>query len=72
MNSRALWFKIILAIPCLDVTWGLYRLFKAIKSKDVVNIVIAAITIMFASIFGIVDIILLVINGRVFEIDSAK
>ena len=46
--------------------------FKAIKTKDVVNIVISALTIVFASIFGIIDIFLLIFKGHVFEINTTK
>ncbi len=64
------WAKIVLALPCLDILWVVYRLFRSIEKKNVVGIVLAVL-ILFIGIFflWLVDIITLVTQDKVWWID---
>ena len=66
MDELPLWLKIVFAIPFLDVTWGLYRLFKSIMAKDVPCIVLAAVFIVFGTnVVAIFDIVMLAVFKKV-------
>ncbi|MBP5177717.1 MAG: hypothetical protein ILP02_03950 [Clostridia bacterium] len=66
MDELPFWAKIVLALPMLDITWGLYRLFKSIMAKNVAYIVIAAIFIVFGAFpIAIFDIVMLIINKKI-------
>ena len=70
MDNLPLWAKIVLAIPFLDITWGLYRLFKSIGSKNVFGIVLAAVFIVFGTcIVAIFDIVMLAVNKQIWWIE---
>jgi len=59
--------KVLLALPFLDgIFWGLYRLFKGIVKNDGLAIVMGIIWIFVgAAILWIIDIITLVMTGKV-------
>lgn len=70
MDDLPLIVKIILAIPVLHIIWDIYRLVKAIVKKNTVGIIVAIIVFFFTWIFWIVDIILLLVKGNVFELNN--
>ncbi len=58
--------KVILAIPALDIVWGIYRIVCALDSQNVTALVISII-LMFIPIMWIIDIIFIIMRGNVWR-----
>ena len=70
MDGLALWIKIILALPGLDIVWNVYRLVRSIDKGNVLGIVLGVILIIVGIPFmWLVDIISLVVANKVLWID---
>jgi hypothetical protein len=66
MESQSKVIKILLALPFLDITWAIYRLIKAILSKNTTSIVIAIIILVLAPYFWwIIDMIFIVMKDSI-------
>lgn len=62
--------KIILALPGLDIVWGLYRLMKSLVKKNIIGIILAIVMLVACPIaFWIIDIITLILRDKVLWID---
>lgn len=46
MDNLPKWAKVVLALPCLDVVWVIYRLFKSLGKKQTLGVVLAVILIV--------------------------
>ena len=70
VDNLPLLVKLILALPGLAVVWAVYRLLRSLDKNDTVGIVLA-IVLLFAcpAVFWIVDMICLLLNGKVWWID---
>ena len=66
LEALPLLVKIILAIPALDIVWGIYRICKAVDTKNTVGIVIS-IVLLFIPLVWIFDIIMIVLKGNVWS-----
>lgn len=66
VDSLPLLVKVILAIPALDIIWGIYRIVCALDEKDVVAL-IAAVVLMFIPFTWILDIICIIAKGNVWR-----
>lgn len=65
-DDAPLLVKIILALPVLNITWGVYRLCSAITSGNVLQIVLAIILLVAGpTVWWIVDIIAIILTGRI-------
>ena len=73
--------KILLAIPCLDIIWVIYRLVKSINANDMIFLIVAVLLIVIGLPFLIthtgilrwlwlVDIITLIITDNVIWFSS--
>ncbi|HKL84616.1 MAG TPA: hypothetical protein VJZ48_04025 [Bacilli bacterium] len=70
MDKLPLIVKIILAIPMLDVIWVIYRLVKSLAKNNTIGIVLAVVLLFVGIPFlWIVDMIFLVLNGKVLWVD---
>lgn len=70
MDGLALWIKIILALPGLDIVWNVYRLVRSIDKGNVLGIVLGIILIIVGIPFmWLVDIISLIVANKVLWID---
>ncbi len=70
MNGLALWIKIILALPVLDIVWNIYRLARSIDKKSTLGIVLAILLIIIGIPFmWLIDIITLLVANKVLWID---
>ena len=70
MNGLALWIKIILALPVLDIVWNIYRLARSIDKKSTLGIILAVLLIIIGIPFmWLIDIITLLIANKVLWID---
>jgi len=66
MDNLGLVWKIILALPLLDIVWNIYRLMRSIDKKSVLGIVLAILLIVVGWAFlWILDIITILLTGRV-------
>ncbi len=62
--------KVILALPVLDIVWAVYRLCRSIDKNNVVGIVLAIVMLLVCpAIFWLIDIITLLVIGKVIWID---
>ena len=63
--------KILLAIPCLDIIWVVYRLIKSVSENDLIFIIIAALLIVVGLPWlWLVDIITLILTDNVIWFSS--
>lgn len=70
MDGLALWIKIILALPGLDIVWNVYRLVRSIDKGNALGIVLGVILIIVGIPFmWLVDIISLIVANKVLWID---
>ena len=62
MDELPLIAKVILAIPMLDIVWGIYRICKSVKKNNTVGIVLGVIFVLLGflpiAIFDIVYLLL--------------
>mgnify|MGYP007060447552 FL=1 len=57
--------KILLAIPCLDIIWVIYRLVKSINANDMIFLIVAVLLIVIGLPWlWLVDIITLIITDN--------
>ena len=70
VDNLPLIVKIILALPGLAVVWAIYRLLRSLEKKNTLGIVLA-IVLIFANptFFWVIDLICLLLNGKVWWID---
>lgn len=62
--------KIILALPVLDVVWAVYRLCRSIDKNNMVGIILGIVMLLVCpAIFWLIDIITLLVIGKVIWID---
>ena len=70
MDGLALWIKVILALPFLDIIWNVYRLIRSIDKGNALGIVFGILILVIGIPFmWLVDIISLLITGKVLWID---
>ena len=46
MDNLPKWAKVVLALPCLEVVWVIYRLVKSLGKKQTLGVVLAVILIV--------------------------
>lgn len=69
-DSLPLIVKIIFALPVLDILWAVYRLCRSINKSNAVGIILAIIMLLVCpAIFWLIDIITLLVIGKVIWID---
>lgn len=69
LERQNIFVKILLAFPVLDLVWGVYRLFGAIDSGKLSNIVLAALSIFPGAFFmWILDIGSIIFTGKPFGV----
>lgn len=71
MEKQSLVIKILLAIPLLDISWGIYRLFKALAEKDNENFIVKLIVAILLLVPGtcitwLIDIVWILLKGNGF------
>ncbi len=69
LNGLPRFLKVIFAIPCIHIFWDLYRIFKAISSKNVLQLVLAIVLLFVGFAVAILDIITLILSNRVIWFD---
>ena len=66
LDNLPLLVKLILALPCLDVVWSIYRIVAALDAKNVVALIISVI-LLFIPITWVFDIFMVVLRGGVWK-----
>ncbi len=62
--------KVILCIPMLDIVWSIYKICRSADKSNVVGIVLGILTIFPGAFFiWIIDLVTLLINGKVWWLD---
>ena len=70
MDGNPNWLKVILAIPMLQIVWGIYRVVKAIKKKNILFIIIGILLIVpGAALVWLVDMITLIVMDKILWIE---
>lgn len=70
MDNLGLVWKLIFALPFLDIIWNIYRLMRSVDKGSVLGIVLAIILIVIGwSFLWILDIITILLSRRVLWID---
>lgn len=64
MDNLPILVKIILAIPALDIVWGIYRLCRGVASNNAAAIVVGII-LLCIPVTWIFDIIMILTKGTV-------
>lgn len=62
--------KVILCIPMLDIVWSVYKICRSVDKSNVLGIVLGILTIFPGAFFiWIIDLVTLLINGKVWWLD---
>ena len=65
MDDLPLILKIILALPALDIVWGIYRIVKGVAYKNVVTLIFGILWIIPGSVIcWILDTVTLLLNNK--------
>lgn len=67
LDSLPILVKVILAIPALDIVWGIYRILSALDAKNTAALVVA-IVLLFIPFMWIIDIVMILLQGRVWKL----
>ncbi len=70
IDALPLLVKVILAIPALDIVWGIYRIVSALDRKDTVSLIISII-LLFIPFMWVIDIIFILLKGNVWSYKAA-
>ncbi len=67
LDSLPILVKVILALPALDIIWGIYRILSALDAKNTVALVVSII-LLFIPFMWIIDIVMILLQGRVWKL----
>lgn len=68
IDDLPLLVKVILAIPALDIVWGIYRICRSVDKNNVAGIVVSVI-LLFIPFMWLVDILMILLKGTVWSMD---
>lgn len=68
IDELPLLVKVILAIPALDIVWGIYRICRSVDKNNVTGIVVSVI-LLFIPIMWLIDILMILMKGTVWSMD---
>ena len=62
--------KMILALPGLDIVWVIYRLLRSLVKNNILGVIVAVVAIVVGLPWlWLVDIICILLNGKVWWVD---
>lgn len=70
IDSLPILIKVILAIPALDIIWGIYRIVCSLTENDTTALIVSII-LLFVPFMWIIDIVFLILKGNVWRYRSA-
>ena len=66
MDSRSRLVKILFCLPIVDIIWGVYRVFGAIRNKNILHLVLEIIWVIWAGFVGwVFDLVFIILFGRI-------
>ena len=66
MDSRSRLVKILFCLPIVDIIWGVYRVFGAIRNGNILHLVLALIWVIWAGFIGwIFDLVFIILFGHI-------
>ena len=68
IDELPLLIKVILAIPALDIVWGIYRICRSVDKNNTAGIIVAII-LLFVPIMWIINILMILTKGTVWCLD---
>ncbi len=68
LEGMPLLVKLILALPCLDIIWSIYRIVSALDKKNTVG-PISSIVLLFFPVTWIFDLVMVLLTGNVWKMD---
>lgn len=68
IDELPLLIKVILAIPALDIVWGIYRICRSVDKNNTAGIVVSVI-LLFVPFMWLVDILMILMKGNVWCMD---
>ncbi|MBQ8641360.1 MAG: hypothetical protein IJ480_04015 [Clostridia bacterium] len=68
IDALPLLIKVILAIPALDIVWGIYRICRSVDNNNVAGIIVSII-LLFVPFMWLIDIIMILMKGTVWSMD---
>lgn len=70
LDSAPKLLKVILALPVLDIVWGIYRLLRSFNKSNFLGIILGILCIFLCpTILWILDLITTILQDRVLWID---
>ena len=69
LDNLPLLVKVLLAIPALDIVWGIYRILCALDEKNTTALIVSVI-LLFIPIMWIVDIVMILLQGNVWRLKA--
>jgi hypothetical protein len=60
--------KLIIALPCLDIIWALYRICRSFLAKNNTNLIIN-IVLLFIPFMWVIDLIMVAFKGQIWSLD---
>lgn len=70
LDHRSKLVKIILALPFLDIVWGIYRICRSASKKNLIGTILAVLILIIGiPLLWLLDIITIVLMDRVLWID---
>lgn len=71
VDALPILIKVILAIPALDIIWGIYRIVSALDRNDITALIVA-IVLLFIPFMWVIDIVFILMNGNVWSYKRAN
>ena len=68
IDALPLLIKVSLAIPALDIVWGIYRICRSVDNNNVAGIIVSII-LLFVPFMWLIDIIMILMKGTVWSMD---
>lgn len=65
-DNAPMWLKVVLALPVINIVWGVYRICKSIETNNTLALVLAIILLVAGpTVWWIVDIVAILITGHI-------
>lgn len=71
VDALPILIKVILAIPALDIIWGIYRIVSALDRNDITALIVA-IVLLFIPFMWVIDIVCILMKGNVWSYNRAN
>ncbi len=66
IDELPLLIKVILAIPALDIVWGIYRICRSLDANNTTALLVSII-LLFVPFMWLIDILMILTKGNVYS-----